>query len=132
MSNSRPVIAELVGRRAALIREQRRLYRELMAVGRELSSVRSELRKIVPRLRGIGNSLPFRHLIRNVLAKRPMLTTELALLVMRGLELDAANKPLYLATRKRVHACLKELRRKGEVASARVPGKQARRWEIAG
>lgn len=52
-----------------------------------------------------------------------MLTTDLALVAMQGLGLDDGDKPLYLATRKRVHACLKELRRNGEVASVRVPGR---------
>jgi hypothetical protein len=52
-------------------------------------------------------------------------------LVIERLALDPDDKPLYLATRKRVHACLKELRAKGEIASARVSGTQERRWEIA-
>lgn len=51
-------------------------------------------------------------------------------MVMDRLGLDAKDKPLYLATRKRVHACLKELRRNGEVVSERVPGRP-NGWKIA-
>lgn len=59
-----------------------------------------------------------------------MLTTDLTLMVMDKLGLDEGDRPLYLATRKRVHACLKELRRNGEVESVRLPGKP-NAWEIA-
>ena len=119
MSNSQRAIAELVSRRAELLRRRRELLAETRAIGRELVAVRKELRTLAPRKPG-GTS---RHLIRRALVSRPMLTTELTLMVMRESGLDTDDKALRHTIRKRVHACLKEMRRDGKVSSVRVPGR---------
>jgi hypothetical protein len=119
VSNSQRAIAALVSRRAELLRHRRKLFAEARAIGRELEAVRKELRVLAPRRSGIGL---FRHVIRRAINERPMLTTELTVLVMQHLDLDANDKTLRHTIRKRVHACLKELRRDGKVASVRLPG----------
>lgn len=139
VSNGQRALADLVSQRAELIRYHRQVLaelrakrRELVAVRKELATVRKELRGLFPRLRRLGarGAPVFRHVIRSALASCPMLTTELTVLVMEARGRNPDDKAAYLADRKRVHACLKELRRNGEIVSVRAPGKP-NAWTLA-